>query len=168
MFSQFEPDKIFRFKEFDEARVFIEKFEDNKNSYEAIDYMISHKEYYFLLKNIKLQKPKKSIISYIFFNIPCLKREEDLEMIIDILSIPHAKEIVIEYLKSCRDEEFAKELYNRGYKLEAIEIFKVLPSISEWFKNNLDNNKKILKKAIEFFEIYDEKYADKLRQNLGN
>jgi hypothetical protein len=48
MLINHKEDKFSRFKEFDEARVYIETF--NKDSFDAIDYMIDHKEFYFYLK----------------------------------------------------------------------------------------------------------------------
>ena len=172
MFKEFKEEKIFRFKEFDEARGFIENLKDNKNTFEAIDYMINHKEYYFLLKNVLLQADAKiNVISYLFYNLPCLKREDDLEVIEKILKIANEKlkSIIIDYLKTCKNEEFAKKLYLDGLKEEAIEIFKVLPNVSEWLKNKLKNESKDIKrKALEFFEIYDEEYFRKLKEEIGN
>ncbi|GAB6074294.1 hypothetical protein [Nautilia lithotrophica] len=173
MFKSFEEEKIFRFKEFDEAREFIENFRDNKDTFEAIDYMINHKEYYFLLKNIINQlNTKKSILAYLFFNLPCLKREEDLELIIQILKKADniLKKIVIDYVKSCNNEEFAKIIFESGLKEEAIEIFKKFPNLEKYLKKKLLNEKdiKVLKKAIEFFEIYDEKYIEKLKEKIAN
>ena len=79
------------------------------------------------------------------------------------------KSIIIDYLKTCKNEEFAKKLYLDGLKEEAIEIFKVLPNVSEWLKNELKNESKDIKrKALKFFEIYDEEYVKKLKDEIGN
>ena len=60
-------------------------------------------------------------------------------------------------------------MYLNGLKKEAIEIFKVLPNISNWLKNVLKNESKdIKKKALEFFEIYDEECLQKLKDELGD
>jgi len=173
MFKEFEEDRIFRFKEFDEAREFIENFNDTKDTYEAVDYMISHKEYYFLLKNVYKQlNAKKSILAYLFFNLPCLKRDEDLALIIEILKKADdvLKKIVIDYIKSCNNEEFAKKIFESGLKTEAIEIFKKFPDLEEYLKEKLTNEENIdvIKKAIEFFEIYDEKFIKKLKDKIGD
>jgi hypothetical protein len=173
MFREFEEDKIFRFKEFDEARGYIEEFKDDKNTFEAIDYMINHREYYFLLKNVVKQiNAKKNILAYLFFNLPCLKREEDLAMIIVILKKADEilKKIVIDYIKSCNNEEFAKKIFKSGLKAEAIEIFKKFPNLCGFLKEKIENenDKKVLKKAVEFFEIYDDEFAEKLKDKLGN
>ena len=173
MFKEFEEEKIFRFKEFDEARGYIENFKDNKDTYEAIDYMINHREYYFLLKNVAKQiKTKKNILAYLFFNLPCLKRDEDLEKIITILKNADEilKKIVIDYIKSCRNEKFAMRIYESGLKTEAIEIFKKFPNLEEYLKEKLKNEKdlSVLNKAVEFFEIYDDEFAGKLKDKLGN
>jgi len=173
MFAKFEEEPIFRFKEFDEARVYIENFQDNKDTFEAIDYMINHKEYYFLLKNI-LNQPnlKKSILSYLFFNLPCLKREEDLEILIQILQHIDqiGKNIIIDYIKTCNNIDFAKKLYLHNLKIEAIEIFKKFPNLEEFLKQKLLNetDKNVLKKSMEFFKIYDENYITVLKEKLGN
>jgi len=173
MFKEFEEDRIFRFREFDEARGFIENFKDDKDTYESIDYMISHKEYYFLLKNILKQlNTKKNIFAYIFFNMPCLKREEDLELIIDILKNSNEilKKIIIDYIKSCENREFAKKIFESGLKIEAIEICKNFPDIKEYLKENLANEKSIdvIKKAIEFFELYDKEFNKILKDKVEN
>ncbi len=173
MFKSFEEDKVLRFREFDDARDFVENFKDDKDTYESIDYMINHKEYYFLLKNILKQlNTKKNILAYLFFNMPCLKREEDLGLIIDILknSDEILKKIIIDYIKSCENREFAKKIFESGLKVEAIEICKKFPDIERYLKEKLKNEKdlNVLKKAIEFFEIYDEDYVEKLKDKLGN
>lgn len=173
MFKGFEEDKIFRFKEFDEARIYIENFKDDKDTFEAVDYMINHKEYYFLLKNVLKQiDTKKNILAYLFFNLPCLKREEDLDLLIKIVkrSDRILKKIVIDYIKSCNNEEFAKKMYERGLKTEAVEILKKFPGCVKYLKEKLsgEQDEEVIKKAVEFFEIYDEEYAKKLKEKLGN
>jgi len=109
MFANFEEKNFMRFREFDEARGFIENLDSN--SYDAIDYMIYHKEYYFLLKNILKQLNKIIEINYIFLNLPCLSRKDDFEMLekIFIDGDSQIRHIIIDYLKSCRNtDEIAK------------------------------------------------------------
>jgi len=110
MFATFKEQNFMRFKEFDEARNFIENL--NQNSIDAIDYMIYHKEYYFLLKNILKQLDKKMQINYIFLNLPCLNREDDFEMLEQIYhkGDDEIKLIVIDYLKSCQNKNFISKL----------------------------------------------------------
>ena len=173
MFKGFEEEKFFRFKEFDEARKYIENFQDDRDTYEAIDYMINHREYYFLLKNVVKQiDTKKNILAYLFFNLPCLKRDEDLEKIITILKKADEilKKIVIDYIKSCRNEKFAVRIYESGLKTEAIEVFKKFPNLEEYLKEKLKKERdlNVLKKAVEFFEIYDDEFAEKLKDKLAN
>ncbi len=164
MFKKFEEKNFYRFKEFDEARKFIEDFSYSKDTFEAIDYMINHKEYYFLLKNILKQLPDERIVEYVFFNLPCLKREEDLDVLIHLLS---RYSVVKNYIKSCKNMEFAKKIYESGFKEDAIDIFKYIPDISEWLKEKIKNEDiGIKKKAMEFFEIFDEEYAKKLKKEV--
>ena len=103
MFKQFVEEEISRFREFDEARVYIEDFKDNKDTYEAIDYMISHKEFYFLLKNIKTQNPSAKIVEYIFYNLPCLKRKDDYELINQLKQNKKIECIINKYIEICKD-----------------------------------------------------------------
>ncbi|WP_456470286.1 hypothetical protein [Caminibacter sp.] len=164
MFREFKEERFHRFKEFDEAREFIEKFSYSKDTFDAIDYMINHKEYYFLLKNILRQLPDERIVEYVFFNLPCLKREEDLNILISLLT---KYPVVKNYIKSCKNREFAKKIYESGLKKDAIDIFKYIPDISEWLKEKIkDEDADIKKKAIEFFEIFDEKFAEKLKKEV--
>jgi hypothetical protein len=99
MLINHKEDKFSRFKEFDEARVYIETF--NKDSFDAIDYMIDHKEFYFLLKNILKNLPKKEFVEYIFLRLPCLKRKDNIEMLKNIY--PKYPEIIYIYLQKCPD-----------------------------------------------------------------
>ncbi|NPA11625.1 MAG: hypothetical protein GXO62_05235 [Epsilonproteobacteria bacterium] len=164
MFKSFSEEKVLRFREFDDARGDIEHF--NENSLDAIDYMISHKEYYFLLKNLLNQLPDEKIADYIFLNLPCLKREEDLEIIEKLMD---KYPVVKDYLKSCKNEEFIKKLYQRGKKKEAIGLMMSLPQIKEWLKNALKNeDNEIKKEALSYFEIYEPEYAKELKEQIGN
>jgi len=118
MFKNFEEKRIDRFKEFDEARGYIENF--SSNSFLAIDYMIDHKEYYFLLKNVLKQLPKEEIVEYIFYNLPCLKRKEDLEILLELFD---KYKIVKKYAIACKNMDFLKMLYKKN-KLKAKELLR--------------------------------------------
>jgi hypothetical protein len=111
LFREFKAKKIERFKEFDEARKFIENF--GKNSFDAIDYMIDHKEYYFLLKNVLKQLPDNEIVEYVFYNLPCLRREEDMEI---FLALFDKYPVVRDYVKACKSIEFLRLLYKKDKK----------------------------------------------------
>jgi len=143
MFASFHEEPIFRFREFDEARGFIEDLQDNKDTYEAIDYMINHKEYYFLLKNLKAQLNKSKIGVYIFLNLPCLKREDDLELIEYMLkhSDEVLKEGIVDYLKSCKNFNFARKIFEDGLEDEAIEVLKLIPEGIEYLKEHLKDER---------------------------
>ncbi|BAF69975.1 hypothetical protein [Nitratiruptor sp. SB155-2] len=85
-----QTQKIIRFKEFDEARDYIENFQKyhQDNIYAAIDYMISHKEYYFLLKNLLRHQQNGKIekfVEYLFSRLECLKRNEDRKLLKQLL-----------------------------------------------------------------------------------
>jgi len=138
-----------RFKEFDEARSFIENMNLTKDTFDAIDYMIAHKEFYFLLKNLAKQDVDKKIVDYVFFNLPCLKREEDYEMFFKLLD--KYKNSLIDYLKSCKNFEFAKRLVENGIK-EGIDVLMLSPDFVEYLKNLKTENLK--DKIQEYLEIY--------------
>ncbi len=103
---------IHRFKEFDEARVFIEDMsKDEESTLAAIDYMITHKEYYFLLKNllknIKSNKINRKMYEYALLSLDkCPKREEEKEIYRQILRTERTAfvEPLIDFLKSCSCE----------------------------------------------------------------
>ena len=145
--------KIKRFKEFDEARSFIEAMKPSKDTFDAIDYMITHKEFYFLLKNLAEQNVDKKIVDYIFFNLPCLKREEDYEVFFKLLD--KYKSSLIDYLKSCKNFEFAKMLVENGVK-EGVDVLMLSPDFVDYLKNLKTKNKELKEKIKEYLEIYGE------------
>jgi len=166
MFRKFKEEKFYRFKEFDEARKYVEKFAYSKDTFDAIDYMISHREFYFLLKNILKQLPDEKIVEYAFFNMPCLKRDEDLDILLKLIQ---KYNVVKDYIKSCRNIDFAKKIYESGLKKEAIDIFKFIPEVNGWLKEKIKNeNREIKRKALEFFEIFDEDFAKRLKKEVSS
>ena len=99
-----------RFLEFDEARKYIEDMNlDRKKTFEAIDYMVNHKEYYFLLKNLVKQFADKEtgdreLFDYIFSRLQeCPKRKEDAEIYKKIIKSKNKdlKTAFFEYVKNC-------------------------------------------------------------------
>jgi len=142
---------IKRFKEFDEARSYIENLKPTKDTFDAIDYMIAHKEFYFLLKNLSKQNVDKKVVDYIFFNLPCLKREEDYEVFFKLLD--KYKDSLIDYLKSCKNFEFAKRLVENEIK-EGVDVLMLSPDFVEYLKTI--NNEKLKNKIKEYLEIYGE------------
>jgi len=99
MLIKHKKQKFLRFKEFDEAREDIENF--HKNSYDAIDYMIDHKEFYFLLKNVLKNLPDENLVEYIFLRLPCLKRVTDIEILKELYT--YYPSIIDIYLKKCEN-----------------------------------------------------------------
>lgn len=88
--QKFEIEPTKRFKEFDEARVYIENWEDYQfeMTCSAIDYMLIHKEYYYLLKTIyhkRFCEGVEKVVDYLFSRMECLSRQEDKEMIFRFL-----------------------------------------------------------------------------------
>ncbi len=99
-----------RFLEFDEARKYIENMElDREKTFEAVDYMINHKEYYFLLKNLLNQfadkeKGDRELFDYIFSRLKdCPKRKEDAELYKKLVKAKNEelKTAFFEYVKNC-------------------------------------------------------------------
>ena len=111
---------IIRFMEFDEARVYIENMKkDEEKTLSAIDYMITHKEYYFLLKNLlkNIQNGTldRKIYEYALLSYnKCPCEPEELEIIEQIIRIGNPTFIkpMEGFLKpwSCRLKEFLLSL----------------------------------------------------------
>ncbi len=152
-FTEFKENKPVRFKEFDEARVYIENMFLNKElTYEAVDYMIKHKEYYFLLKNLIKQfansrEGNRELFDYIFLRIDeCPKRKEDIELYKKIIHSKNKdlKESFLEFAKKCAEEfkEMAKNFLESEDKLDNFFGFCILIHLYD------DEVKKILEKYI--------------------
>ena len=109
--KQLQPKQITRFKEFDEAREFIIKWPlyERELVFAAIDYMIVHKEYYFLLKNLFSHNLEENneyleqIIDYLFSRLECLKRKEDKQELKKLLlsNNKHLSDITFSYILDC-------------------------------------------------------------------
>ena len=102
---------IVRFREFDEARAYIENFQqyDKDCVRAAVDYMIAHQEYYFLLKNVwkhQYDPQIEDFVHYLFSRLECLKREEDKEMLLNLLYCKnsHVQNSVFVFIISCCEE----------------------------------------------------------------
>jgi hypothetical protein len=166
-----EPFFIVRFKEFDEARIYIEDMKQDKNLViNAIDYMIFHKEYYFLLKHLYRQfgniEFKCELFDYIFLNLQgCPRRKEGIELYYKILKGKNIflKESLKEFLKSCSCKllSFLNRLLTEDsvdLKLIAIESFKYCPeeSIKESLKNDIlkESNPQVIDKFLEYMQLY--------------
>ncbi|SNZ03224.1 hypothetical protein SAMN06265182_0325 [Persephonella hydrogeniphila] len=165
MFKKHNPDEeyhIKRFNDFDEARIFIEDMNRDKElTIAAIDYMISHKEYYFLLKNlyrhIKEKNLRREIFEYALLSLDiCPKREEDIKIIMEILQMKNSfSEDMVEFLKgcSCQLKDFILGLLENKdpyIRKNAVSILMHCPD--EKTKNKI----KLLIKKEESSEVKDE------------
>ena len=170
-FKKFKEDKPYRFKEFDEARIYIEDMSIDTNlTREAVDYMITHKEYFFLLKNIINQFYKeggnRELFDYILSRLTeCTKRSSDIDLYLKIIESPNRnlRETFVEYLKTCADDLFSfveKLLESRdAYKRKlAICVLKysqnqeIKSKILDILKN--ENDKEVVEEILNYLSIY--------------
>ncbi len=170
-FKKFKEEKPYRFKEFDEARIYIEDMSIDTNlTREAVDYMITHKEYFFLLKNIINQFYKeggnRELFDYIFSRLTeCPKRSSDIDLYLKIIESPNRnlRETFVEYLKTCADDLFSfveKLLESRdAYKRKlAICVLKysqnqeIKSKILDILKN--ENDKEVVEEILNYLSIY--------------
>ena len=139
-FKKHTPQLPPRFLEFDEARKYIENMRLNKEkTLEAIDYMINHKEYYFLLKNLVNQfvdkeEGDKELFDYIFSRLTdCPKRKEDADLYKKIIKSQNKalKESFFEFIKNCSKEfkELANNFLNSSDENSHLVGFYILLSI---------------------------------------
>ncbi len=170
-FKKFEEHKPHRFRDLEEARVYIEDMEKNPElTKEAIDYFILHKEYYFLLKNMVRQFYKgggnKELFDYVFSRLnDCPKRSYDIELYLKILESPNVslRESFVGYLKSCAEELYSfivdllKSEKSEDRKL-AICVLKYLPK--EEVKENIlsiiknEREKTVIEEILDYLSIY--------------
>ncbi|WP_456401110.1 hypothetical protein [Persephonella sp.] len=170
-FKEFEEFKPVRFREFDEARVYIENMEKNRKlTEEAVDYMVNRGEYYFLLKNLIRQYGEKGgdkqLFDYIFSKMSeCPKRKEDLELYLEILDSKNnlLRESFAGYLRSCVDKflplllDMLKSEDPERRKL-SVCILKYLPD--EKVKGqiilmiNSEKDKEVIEEIINYLNIY--------------
>ena len=102
------PELVKRFREFDEARIYVERFEEHDFSdvCAAIDYMLVHKEFYYLLKtlyNKRFDEGMEEVAEYLFLRLECLHRSEDQEMLFRFLVCerPFLRDRAFLYMVSC-------------------------------------------------------------------
>ena len=131
-----ESGKIMRFKSFEEAKdVFVDESRDIDERIEALDYMINHKEIWFILKTLSELFPTNDmkyhpIIDYAFAHFDVKpKRKEDFEEMFKLLKSDNAylRNAAIEFLKQYGSEAkgFLEELMNsedRDIRIFAINI----------------------------------------------
>ena len=162
---------IQRFKEFDEARVFIEDMsKDEENTLAAIDYMITHKEYYFLLKNllknIKNNRINRKMYEYALLSLDkCPKREEEKEIYRQILRTERTAfvEPLIDFLKSCSCElkDFLFSLMDENSpELRRIAVKALQHCPDKTADNRIlqlavkERNQKVLREIAKYIQLF--------------
>ncbi|RUM50625.1 MAG: hypothetical protein DSY47_01250 [Hydrogenothermus sp.] len=163
-FKKFEEYFPPRFKEFDEARKYIENIDtSNELTYEAIDYMIAHREYYFLLKNIIRQfgdnnEGTESFFEYLFSRMDkCPERDDDFQLYREIILSKNQKLKIafMHFVRKCSKEfkEFAKELLKEDNKHLKHFGFCILVSIPDDEKTKEILKKYVLENKINKYEL---------------
>ena len=131
-----ETEKIVRFKSFEEAKgVFVDENKNIDERIEALDYMINHREIWFVLKTLSELFPTNEmkyhpLIDYAFANFDVKpKRKEDFEEMFKLLKSDNAylRNAAIEFLKHYGKEAkgFLEELMDsedRDIRIFAINI----------------------------------------------
>ncbi len=131
-----ETEEIVRFKSFEEAKeVFVDENKNVDDRIEALDYIINHREIWFVLKMLsELFKTNEMkyhpLIDYAFANFDVKpKRKEDFEEMFKLLKSDNAylRNAIIEFLKQYGNEAkaFLEELMNsedRDIRIFAINI----------------------------------------------
>jgi hypothetical protein len=172
MFKKYERNGLIkRFKEFDEVRKYIENMEKlDENTMAAIDYIITHKEYYFLIKTLYEKLGKKNIqtklYDYIFFSMDiCPRRKEDYEIYLKVLKSSNffLKKSLIEFLKTCNCQvkDFALELLTQTepfLRKTGIEILKHCPQKELKRKImkviQMEHDKDVLKEFFKYMKLF--------------
>ncbi len=179
MFRKYKKTKIHRFKEFDEARIYIENPEKDRDlTYKAIDYMITHKEFYYLLKQFFYHIKNKSLDhrfwEYALLNMSyCPSRKEELEIYLHVLK--HGKkeyrEPLLEYLSgcSCKLKKFLLQLLkeeNPEIRKVAVNILKhcYQKSIKKELIKHLqkEKEKQVIEEILSYLQIYGD--AEEMKQ----
>jgi len=170
-FKKFKEERPYRFKEFDEVRVYIEDMSIDTNlTKEAVDYMITHKEYFFLLKNIVKQFYKgggsRELFDYIFSRLTdCPKRSSDINLYLKIIESPNSdlRESFIEYLKTCADDLFSfieKLLESRDTYKRKLAVCVLKYSQNQEIKSKFldilknENDKEVVEEILNYLSIY--------------
>ncbi len=173
MFKKYNPDEKYyipRFREFDEARVYIEDMNKDKDLViSAVDYMITHKEYYFLLKNlyehIKKNELKREFFEYALMSFDiCPKRKEELNIYYEILKMENGySKDIIEFLKVCCREvkDFIETLLTDDspfVRKSAVDILKYCPDkkTADRIKSLIPKEKdeKVKKEMIKYIKFF--------------
>ncbi len=185
-----EIEKIVRFKSFDEAKeVFVNENKSVDERIEALDYIINHKEIWFVLKMLsELFKTNEikyhPLIDYAFANFDVKpKRKEDFEEMFKLLKSDNAylRNAIIEFLKQYGKEAkvFLEELMDSKDRDIRIFAINILGDIR--FEDSLDMLRRFILKekdinalvtAVDYLgEIGDEsdiKLLNALKQEIND
>ena len=171
MFKKYKKTQLYRFKEFDEARIYIENPEKDKDlTYKAIDYMITHKEFYYLLKQLFYHIKEKNLDyrfwEYALLNMSvCPSRKEELEIYLYILKHgdQEYKEPLLRYLASCscKLKKFLLQVLkeeNPVVRKEAVNILKHCnqKGIKKTLIKHLRQEKEeqVIEEILEYLKLY--------------
>ena len=181
-----QKENIRVFNEFLEAK---NVFEDSNNSEDlriaALDYIIEHKEIFYVLRMLselfRINNPKDHIyIDYAFANFKQKpKREEDLEMMFKMLKSDNAylRNAVITFLQQYGKEakQFIQKLMNSDDKDIRIFAINILGDVN--FEESLDMLREFIKKetdinalmtAIDYMGEIGEEEDIKLLEEIKN
>ncbi len=154
---------IIRFNEFDEARPFITSWHKHQldHVFAAIDYMLGHKEYYFVLKNFTTPYAQmytskyRNIIEYLFARLDCLKRGADKKELKKLLlhPNPHISQIVLSYILHCYKH---KEIYEllQGIDLDISHLKLLTTTYFHGKKELLQRLQKEFQQRADFLHNY--------------
>ena len=154
-----------RFKEFDEARIYIEEWESH--SFEdvclAIDYMLVHKEYYYLLKtlyNKRFCEGVEEVADYLFSRLDCLSRQADREMVFKFLQseTQFLQEKALLYILGCCESFDVEEIVGKvplTYdRIRLICEYGECESVHRFLKVIEKDYRKSLETIEKFFSVY--------------
>ena len=160
-------EKIARFREFDEAKGVIENFKqkDAEDIFAAIDYMLVHKEYYYLLKTIYRfcnEIGIERVASYLFARLECLGRDEDKKMLKRVLLCPNkgVRQSAFSYILGCC-EQFDIVALCKEYPLAKDDLAQLLEfgecegvrRYVAWLREDFEQKMDVIK---EFTKLYGE------------
>ncbi len=164
--------KVIRFMEFDEARVYIENMKGHPENFvlSAIDYMVDHKEYYFLFKNLYAQfgdSGGEEYIEYLFSRMKrCCERSQDTLLLKKmLLSLNEYLSFrVFIYIVDCCGYDLNDMLKNVKIgrrHLEYLLKHGECGYVRSFMRQIAQESEKNIETVCEFFRIYSENFEPK-------
>lgn len=156
-----------RFREFDEARVYIEEWENYtfEETCLAIDYMLVHKEYFYLLKTVynkRFSQGVEEVVDYLFSRLDCLSREEDKEMIFNFIQSerPFLQEKALAYMLGCCENFDLEKVFGlmplTSEIITLISEFGECESVYRLMKKIYEDQQKSALIMEKFFKVYSD------------